>query len=93
MSIIILFWHYVHRKNHNAKFLNCKVCKKINGEIEDTKQASTVDCWLLTNLNWLRNTNWGKELVKNSIQPDGNGGVFIIFKGAKTRVKKFHVSA
>jgi len=66
----------------------------INGEIEDTEQSEvTGDCWLLTNLNCLRDTKWGKEMIKNSIQSDGNGGVIITFKGAKTKAKKFHISA
>ena len=65
----------------------------INGEIEDTEQGKTGDCWLLTNLNCLRDTKWGKQIIKNAIQPDGKGGAIITFKGAKTKAKKFHITA
>ena len=64
----------------------------INGEIENTKQGNTGDCWLLTNLNCLRDTNWGKKIIKNSIKSDWAGGVIITFKGAKTDKKEFHIT-
>lgn len=35
----------------------------INGEIEDTKQGERGDCWLLTSINALRDTKWGKNLL------------------------------
>lgn len=89
---------------YNAKTINALQVQKnnyknsiwetnINGEIEDTKQGGTGDCWLLTHLNCLRDTVWGKKMIKNAIKSDGNGGATITFKGAKTSIKEFHISA
>lgn len=64
----------------------------INGEIEDTKQGNAGDCWLLTYINGLRDTKWGKNLIKNAIKSDGAGGAVITFKGAKGEQKEFHIS-
>lgn len=74
------------------RFQNSVWETSINGEIEDTKQGDAGDCWLLTHINGLRDTKWGKKLIKNAIKPDGAGGAVITFKGAKGEQKEFHIS-
>ena len=64
----------------------------INGEIEDTIQGDIGDCWLLTNLNCLRDTKWGKRMIKESIKSDGEGGAIITFKGAKPAPMTYHIT-
>lgn len=64
----------------------------INGEIEDTKQGDRGDCWLLTSINALRDTKWGKKSLKDAIKPDGMGGAIIELKGAIGSQKKFRIS-
>ena len=65
------------------RFQNSVWETSINGEIENTEQGDAGDCWLLTHINGLRDTKWGKKLIKNAIKPDGAGGAVITFKGAK----------
>lgn len=46
-----------------------------NGEIESFEQGDyREDCWLLSQLNGLNQTTWGKEAIKNSVikNPDTN---------------------
>ena len=83
--------------NNNTKitqnhFQNSVWETSINGEIEHTKQGDAGDCWLLTHINSLRDTKWGKKLIKNAIKSDGAGGAVITFKGAKGKQKEFHIS-
>lgn len=64
-----------------------------NGEIEPTKQADDqIDCWLLSGINALNTTKWGKKAIKDAIKPDETGGVYITLQGAPTKQKVFHVS-
>ena len=74
------------------RFQNSVWETSINGEIENTEQGDAGDCWLLTHINGLRDTKWGKKLIKNAIKPDGAGGAVITFKGAKGEQKEFHIS-
>ena len=65
----------------------------IDGVIQDTKQSKeTGDCWLLTNLNAMRDTKWGAKIIKDAIKKDGMGGVIITFKGSKGEQKEFRVT-
>lgn len=69
-------------------FLSC------NGRIENTRQSDyTGDCWLLSNVNTLRDTSWGQQMLKDAIKPDGKGGAIITFKGSKGKQKAFKISA
>ena len=43
----------------------------------------------MTYINGLRDTKWGKNLIKNAIKSDGAGGAVITFKGAKANKKNF----
>lgn len=67
-----------------------------NGQISATKQSHKQgDCWLLSDINALNQTNWGKKVIKDSIVPDknGSGGVIIKFKGSPIPQKDFHITA
>lgn len=62
-----------------------------NREIEPTIQPMTQgDCWLLSDINSLNETDWGKAAIKEAIIPDtnGNGGVTIKFKGSPLEKKR-----
>lgn len=64
-----------------------------NRNIENTYQSKTQgDCWLLSDINAMRLTPWGKQQIKNAIIPDGKGGVTIKFPGSPISQKNFHVS-
>lgn len=63
----------------------------INGEIEDTQQGRIGDCWLLTYFNGLRDTKWGKKLIKDAIRPDGNDGAIVTFRGSRGEQKEFQI--
>lgn len=67
-----------------------------NGQIEATKQSKKQgDCWLLSDINALNQTAWGKQVIKDAIVPDkdGSGGVIIKFKGSPLPQKDFHITA
>jgi hypothetical protein len=67
-----------------------------NREIEPTKQAEgQIDCWLLSGINALNTTSWGKKAIFNAIVPDSDdgGGVTIKLPGSPIEQKNFHVSA
>ena len=55
--------------------------KNRDGEINDTKQGSTGDCWLLSAVNALNSTKAGKEILKETIEYT-KGGINIHLKGA-----------
>ena len=67
-----------------------------NEKIEPTKQSKKQgDCWLLSDINALNQTDWGKQVIKNAIVPDkdGSNGVTVKFKGSPSPQKNFHISA
>lgn len=65
----------------------------LNGEIEPTMQSlETGDCWLLAGVNSLNTTSWGKLIIKDALRPDGEGGAYVMLKGAQGEQKEFHVS-
>lgn len=64
-----------------------------NGEIEATMQSlETGDCWLLSGVNALNTTNWGKKIIKNALRPDGEGGAIVTLKGADSKQKEYRVT-
>lgn len=64
-----------------------------DGRIGSTMQSfETGDCWLLTGVNSLNSTKWGKEIIKNAINSDGKGGAVVTLKGAKKENKEFHIT-
>ena len=67
-----------------------------NREIEPTFQAeSQGDCWLLSDINSLSYTEWGRKAIQDAIIPDNNGtgGVTIKFKGSPLSEKEIHITA
>ena len=77
----------------NSKNTANKPVFHFNGMIEPTKQGeNAIDCWLLSGLNALNQTSWGKKYIKEAIKPDGDGGVYITFPGSPIEQKTFHVS-
>lgn len=69
---------------------------KFNRRIEPTKQPMTQgDCWLLSDINSLNNTEWGRKAIYDAIIPDedGRGGVTIKFKGSPLNKKSIHITA
>lgn len=69
---------------------------RFNRRIEPTKQPMTQgDCWLLSDINALSQTEWGRNAIYNAIIPDedGSGGVTIIFKGSPLEQKEIHITA
>lgn len=69
---------------------------KFNRKIEPTFQSKKQgDCWLLSDINALNLTDWGKQAIHDAIIPDeGNsGGVTIRFKGSPLKQKELHFTA
>ena len=67
---------------------------QFNQEIEKTFQSDIQgDCWLLSDINAMSQSKWGKEAIKKSIIPDSEGGVTIHFKGSPLPQKNFHITA
>ena len=65
-----------------------------NRQIENTFQSKTQgDCWLLSDVNALNQTDWGKNIIRNAIIPDNNGGVIIRFPGSPIEQKDFQITA
>ena len=65
-----------------------------NRQIENTFQSKTQgDCWLLSDINALNQTDWGKDIIRNAIIPDNNGGVIIRFPGSPIEQKDFQITA
>lgn len=60
---------------------------KINGKIEDTKQSKTNDCWLLSGVNALRETDWGRQIISEAILKTTDGNVEVNLKGANKKIK------
>lgn len=64
-----------------------------NGEIEPTMQSfETGDCWLLSGVNSLNTTKWGRKIIKDALRPDGEGGVIVTLKGADNAQKEYRVT-
>ena len=66
--------------------------QNIDGQIGNFNQGNIYDCRLLAQLNGLSYTSWGRKAIKNTIEPDGQGGAIVTFAGAKGKQKKFRVS-
>ncbi len=66
--------------------------RKIEATFQSDKQG---DCWLLSDINALNLTEWGRKAIYEAIIPDsdGSGGVTINFKGAPIEQKSFHITA
>lgn len=69
---------------------------KFNRKIECTSQPMTQgDCWLLSDINSLNYTEFGRKAIYDAICPDedGSGGVTIKFKGSPLKQKNIHITA
>lgn len=67
-----------------------------NKKIEYTNQPWTQgDCWLLSDINALNTTEWGRKTIEEAIIPDtdGSGGVTIKFKGSPLEQKEIYITA
>lgn len=73
-----------------------KPITNFNKKIEPTKQPMTQgDCWLLSDINALSYTEFGRKAISDAIIPDknGSGGVTIKFKGSPLKQKAIHITA
>lgn len=52
-----------------------------DGVIDDTKQRSIGDCWVLAGVNSLRDSAIGAQMLKDSIQQNDDGSVTVTLKG------------
>ncbi len=65
-----------------------------DGTIGATKQSEqTGDCYLLSSLNALSETSWGKEAIDNAIKSDGQGGYNVTFYNADGELEQITVSS
>ena len=75
-------------KQHSKTNFN----RKIEPTFQSEKQG---DCWLLSDINALNQTEWGRQAIYDAIIPDedNSGGVTIKFKGSPLKQKSFHITA
>ena len=64
----------------------------INRSVDNFMQGGSTNCAFLARLKNMSRKSWGKKYVKNCIKPDGKGGAFIIYPGAKGNQKQFHIT-
>lgn len=57
-----------------------------DGEIGHFSQQQTGDCWFLTGLNELNQTEEGKAAIKEAITDNGNGTYTVNFRGADEEI-------
>ena len=53
----------------------------LDGEINASEQGKAGDCGLISAINSLSCTEYGREAIKNAISVDANGNVTVTFKG------------
>lgn len=54
---------------------------RINGKVSNTKQGLTGDCYLLSGLNSLSYSKFGREAIKNSIHQNKDNTITVTLKG------------
>jgi len=65
-----------------------------NRKIEPTFQSKKQgDCWLLSDINALNQTEWGKKAIFDAVNPNPDGSVTIKFKGSPIEQKEFNITA
>ena len=81
-------------KFSDEDYTETKTSLKINQKIEPTFQSeSQGDCWLLSDINALNQTDWGKKIIHDAIVPDEDGGgVTVKFPGSPLSQTDFHIS-
>lgn len=52
-----------------------------NGVLENSTQGRIGDCWLHSQVNALKDTDFGKDAIKNAIQKNEDGSYTVKFKG------------
>ncbi len=50
-----------------------------------SQSKKTNDCWLLSGVNALMTTKWGREVINDSIKKDEHGNITITLKGADNK--------
>lgn len=65
---------------------------KADGYIDPSVQQGSGDCWLLSGLNALTETQWGRDAIKQAINVKPNGDILITFKGAYGKKKQFLIT-
>lgn len=69
----------------NPNTTTTKYRPKINGIIENFSQGNFGDCFFLSQLKAISQTDVGKNILKNSISEDANGNVTVELKGVNER--------
>ena len=73
----------VEKYNKKGKLVSEKTNVKysIDGVIDDTKQKQIGDCWVLSGVNSMRETETGTKIIKDSITQNKDGSVTVQLKG------------
>lgn len=65
-----------------------------DGAVQATKQSEeTGNCYLLSGVNALSNTTWGKEAIQNAIEPTEDGGYNVTFYNSDGEKETVNISA
>lgn len=91
-SMTKIFGGHFSNKKQEIIRPNTNFNRKIECSNQSKKQA---DCWLLSGINAMNQTEWGKRAIYDAIIPDEDGshGVTIKFKGSPLQQKLFHITA
>lgn len=63
-----------------------------NGIINNSQQGQEGDCWLLSTINALKDTQWGANAIKKAVKSDGKGGAIIRLQLGGGKTKVYHVT-
>ncbi len=78
---------HTKRKNTNSPQLTA------DGYIDPSTQGISGDCWLLSGLSALSETQWGRDAIKEAINIKENGDIIITLKGAYGNKKQFKITS
>ncbi len=64
-----------------------------DGNVGNTKQQETGNCYLLSDINSLKLTTWGSKAISDAVSEDGDGGFNVSFYNPQGEKETIHVSA
>lgn len=75
------------KDSENEKDITKIMGGNFDGKIGSTMQSfETGDCWILTDVNSLNTTEWGKKMIKEAIKPHEKDGVVVTLKVQQVQI-------
>ena len=73
-----LTYEYLNEHQEEVDIINSII---VDEEIGNTKQQGTGDCWLLSSVNSLKETDFGKKIISDSLEYDNDGAIVHTYFG------------